>query len=284
MIPPGLVELHVHTSPDVRPRSCDDLELAREAQRVGARAVVIKSHHMLTADRALIARTVAPGVEIFGGVTLNPSVGGLNPAAVEVALKLGGKIVWLPTLFAVRHRQMEGQSGGIPLFVDGRLVPEARQIFKQVADADVILATGHQSAEEIPILVKEAFATGVRKIVINHPEHRVVGMSCAAQRELRKEFPVFFERCYSQPGAKKGDYVSNFEENLRAIEEVGIESTVLASDAGQTENPSWAECWERTFAFFRARGMHDDELRQMTAVTPARLLGLSAATLGGTEE
>lgn len=274
MILPGLVELHVHTAPDVRARSCDDLELAREAKRIGARAVTIKSHHMLTADRALVARSVAPGVDVFGGVTLNPSVGGLNPAAVEVALKLGGKIVWLPTLFAVQHRKMEGKSGGIVVVENGRVVPVVREIFAQIAAADAILATGHQSADEIRTIVAEAMEAGVKRIVINHPEHQVVAMSIEAQQELRREFPVFFERCYAQPGAKKGEYVSNFEVNLRAIEAVGVESTVLATDAGQTENPPWAECWERTFDWMTARGVSEKDLRRMAADSPGWLLGL----------
>lgn len=274
MIPPGLVELHVHTSPDVRERSCDDLELAREAKRIGARAVVIKSHHMLTADRALLARTVAPGVQIFGGITLNPSVGGLNPAAVEVSLQLGGKVVWLPTLFAVQHRRMEGRNGGVPVLENDRVVPALREIFGQIAAANAILATGHLSALEIPIIVAEAVAAGVTRIMINHPEHRVVAMTIAQQRELRREFPVVFERCYAQPGEKKGQYVSNAETNLRAIEALGVESTVLASDVGQVENPSWAECWEQMFEFYTQRGMGAADLRQMTADTPARLLGL----------
>jgi hypothetical protein len=272
----GLVELHVHTSPDVRARSCDDLELAREAQRVGARAVVIKSHHMLTADRAIVAGTVAPQVKVFGGVTLNPSVGGLNPAAVEVALKLAGKIVWLPTLFAVRHRRMEGKSGGVIVVDNGRVVPAAREIFQQVAAAHAILATGHQSADEIAIIVREAWEQGVRKILINHPEHAVVGMTIDQQRELRREFPVYFERCYAQPGSPKGVYNLNHEQNLRAIEALGIESTILASDAGQIENPPWAECWERTCEWFLAHGLRETQLREMMMKTPARLLGLDA--------
>jgi hypothetical protein len=116
----GLVDLHVHTEPDVRLRSCNDLQLAREAKRIGARAVVIKSHHFVTADRAAIARAAVAGVSVYGGVTLNPSVGGLNPAAVEAAIKVGAKLVWLPTLFASNHRQKEGKGGGISVVVDGR--------------------------------------------------------------------------------------------------------------------------------------------------------------------
>jgi hypothetical protein len=270
----GLVDLHVHTAPDVRPRSCDDFELAQEARRVGARAVVIKSHHVPTVDRAWLARRTEPAVAIFGGVALNSWVGGLNPDAVEATLRLGGRMVWLPTLSAAQHRRQEGKTGGVVVVENGAVVPAAREIFRQVAAADAILATGHQSAAEVRVIVAAAWAEGVEKILVNHPEHRVVGMDLAAQRELRREFPVYFERCYAQPGGPGGSYLSNAEANLRAIEALGPESTVLASDVGQIENPPWAECWERTCEFLGRHGVGDAELRRMAGENPGRLLGL----------
>jgi hypothetical protein len=270
----GLVDLHVHTAPDVRARSCDDFQLAREAQRTGARAVVIKSHHVPTVDRAWLARQAVPGAQIFGGVTLNESVGGLNPAAVDVALRLGARIVWLPTLSALEHRRQERKAGGVGVVADGRVVPAAREIFRQVAAANAILATGHQSAAEVRVVVAAAWAEGVEKILVNHPEHRVVGMDVAAQRELLRDFPVYFERCYAQPGGPGAGYLSNAEANLRAIEALGPESTVLASDVGQIENPPWAECWERTFEYLGRHGVGDAALRQMAGENPGRLLGV----------
>jgi hypothetical protein len=267
----GLVDLHVHTEPDVRQRSCDDLELAREAKRVGARAVVIKSHHFVTADRAAIARAAVPGVGVFGGVTLNPSVGGLNPAVVEAAITVGAKIVWLPTLFATNHRKWEKKEGGVPVVTGGVVVPAAQEIFRQIAAADIALATGHLAAAELHVTVATAWKCGVRRILINHPEHDIVALSIDQQRELRREFPVWFERCYAQPMGG-GKYRSNFEANLRAIEALGAESTVLASDVGQIENPPWAECWERTAAFFAQRGMDAADWRRITQENPAAVL------------
>jgi hypothetical protein len=268
-----IVDLHVHTEPDVRVRSCTDLTLAQEVMRVGARAVVIKSHHFMTADRAAIARAAVPGAQVFGGVALNPSVGGLNSAAVEAAIKVGAKIVWLPTLFATNHRQREGREGGVPVVVDGVVVAAAQGIFRQVAAAGIVLATGHLSAAEVRVVVAEAWHCGVRKILVNHPEHAVVAMTVEEQRSLRAEFPVWFERCYAQP-VGGGKYQTNFEESLRAIESVGVESSVLASDAGQVENASWTECWTRTIEFYLGHGIGGAELRKMAGEHPAALLNL----------
>ena len=85
----GIADLHVHTAPDVRPRRMDDIELAQEATAVGMRAVLLKSHHTLTADRATIAEKHVGGVRVFGGLALNHAVGGMNPAAAEAAVRWG---------------------------------------------------------------------------------------------------------------------------------------------------------------------------------------------------
>ena len=273
MIFPGLIDLHVHSAPDVRVRRHTDLELAAAAHADGSRAIVLKSHHVPTMDRAWHTARATPGISVFGGVALNWPVGGLNLHAVSTAIKHGAKIIWLPTLHAENHRRKEGRSDGIRVVCDGQVVEAANAIFALIAEANIILATGHLGAEEIPLVVAAAAAKKVKKILINHPEHRVVGMTIAQQRELRRDFPVFFERCYSQPN---GDdtYQSNLQVNLRALETLGPESTVLASDAGQIENRSWTECCKQTFEFLSSHGVNDSQLRQMAADTPAQLLGL----------
>ena len=270
---PGLIDLHVQSAPDLRPRRHTDLELAAEARRAGARAVVIKSHHVPTMDRAWHTSRATPGLAVFGGLALNWGVGGLNPHATAAALGQGAKIVWLPTLHSGPHRRREGRDDGIAVTRDGRVVDAALQIFEQVAEADAILATGHLGADEIPLVVAAASARRVRKIVVTHPEHDVVGMSLDQQRALAREFPVFFERCYSQPDGH-GGYTSNFAANLRAIEVLGFSTTVLSTDAGQIENPSWTECWDRTVQAYRAAGVTEVALQAMCSTHAAGLLKL----------
>src|SRR6186997_2600982 len=87
----GAVDVHVHSSPDVDPRRYDDLDLAREAARAGFGAILIKSHQNSTVERAYLVAKVVPGIRVFGGLVLNETVGGLNPAAVRLALALGAK-------------------------------------------------------------------------------------------------------------------------------------------------------------------------------------------------
>src|SRR5439155_7550153 len=93
----GAVDLHVHSSPDIDPRRFDDIDLAREAARAGLGAVLIKSHQNSTVERAWLVSKVVPGIQVFGGLVLNETVGGLNPSAVRLALALGAKQIWMPT-------------------------------------------------------------------------------------------------------------------------------------------------------------------------------------------
>src|SRR5205823_9786907 len=70
----GVIDLHVHADPDVDARSIDDADAAAAYAQAGARGVLLKNHYLVTADRAYIARTTSPGIEVFGGIVLNKQV------------------------------------------------------------------------------------------------------------------------------------------------------------------------------------------------------------------
>ena len=134
----GICDMHVHTNPDLRLRAYNDLELADAAVRVGARAIVIKSHLGFTVNRANIANAYVKKVygdktsfTMYGGVVMNKVIGGVNPEAVEKGLKLGAKVVWLPTQSARRHLEKMGKNPdeGIQLVRDGKVIPELETVF-----------------------------------------------------------------------------------------------------------------------------------------------------------
>jgi hypothetical protein len=107
----GLIDFHTHAAPDVFGRAVDDDELASLAAAREMEAVVFKSHVTITADRAWLARKHVSGVKIFGGVTLNRAVGGLNPQAVEWMWRMQGgygRVVWFPTFDADNHVRHAG--------------------------------------------------------------------------------------------------------------------------------------------------------------------------------
>jgi len=267
----GITDLHVHTMPDVRQRKLSDIELAKEAARVGARAVVIKSHLVPTMDRAFITEKVVPGIRVFGGITLNSPVGGLNAAAVDIAIKMGAKFVWLPTSYSAHEKRAMGTSGGVECVIDGKPVPDLVEVLKLVAQNDIVLSTGHYSAREIRIVVEEAKKQGVKKILVSHPEWTTMDISIEDQKGLA-DCGVMFERCYARKA--NGVYDKNFARNLDAIEKLGYQSTIISTDGGQMENPVWTEALSEYIAYLLDAGLCQTIVDKMTKEYPARLLGL----------
>ncbi len=267
----GVIDIHIHTNPDIRVRRLSDLQLAAEARRVGARAIVIKSHLVTTMDRATIAREAVPGIDVFGGIVLNPHVGGLNAIAVETAIKLGAKIVWLPTSFSANERKRQGKSDGVDTVADGKVVPALVPILRMIAEADIALGTGHGTPAETLVVVEEARRLGVGRIVVNHPEWATIDMSIDDQKRLAA-FDVFFERCYARNVG--GAYDKNFRRNLEAMEAIGFDSTIVATDGGQVENPIWSEALAEYVGFLLQAGVPQAAVDRMTKVNPATVLGL----------
>ncbi len=277
----GVIDMHVHTAPDVCQRTYNDLELTAAAVRAGARAIVIKGHHCSTMARAALCNAYnraafdSNAFVMYGGLTLNYEAGGLNPKAVQTALEMGAKVIWLPTVDAENDCRKHGRAGGIRM-TDGRgvLLPELRRIFMLIKDYDAVLATGHVSPEEIRCVVDSARNIGVQKIVITHPEYWVVDMSLEMQKELISDYNVVLERCFMQP-LKSGQWVSNAERNLEAIWKLGAESTVLSTDCGNPSMPPWEESMRQYLQFMADHNVSPEELRSMTKTTPARLLRLT---------
>jgi hypothetical protein len=230
---------------------------------------------MLTADRAIIAQQIVPGIRIYGGLVLNRPVGGLNPAAVEVALAMGAREIWMPTLSATGPNN--GQNSPVDgigiLLTSRRLVPAVHEILRLIAERDAILGTGHLSVPEIRQVVSAARAAGVRRILITHPESRLVAMPVAAQLELRGP-DVFFERCYLDTLPHPDRPALALATLAGIIREVGVASTVLSTDLGQDGNPAPVDGMCRYIEGLMELGFNEADIHRMARSTPASLLGL----------
>lgn len=274
----SIVDLHYHSGPDVKPRKLNDLELMEQGVMLGARAVVIKTHFTPTADRAFLVNQIRrekyphSDFELFGSIVLNRSVGGLNPYALETALKLGAKVVWLPTLDAENQLIKDGKSGGIQLVRDGKAVPELIPIFGLIRDYDACLQTGHISGKECFPVVEAARKVGVKKIVITHPEYHIVGMTLEKQKQIVRDYGVLLEREYAQPVGNQ--FVSNLESNVEAIRTIGAEHIILATDSGQTNTPYWCDAIKESISFYRNAGITEAELKTMMVHNPGKVLNL----------
>ena len=278
----GIIDMHVHTNPDLRLRAYDDFELMEAGIRVGARAIVIKTHQGTTADRAYLcnrynrlAHGDTNGFTVFGSITLNRVVGGINPKAVDVALKLGAKVVWLPTQSARNHLEKNGQdtSECVEVVRDGKIVPELEALFSLIKDHNAVLGTAHISPKETYTVVEAARKAGVKNIVVTHPEWWVVGMSVEDQIRLVKDYDVILERCYAQ-NMGSGKYKSNLPSNVEIIKEVGYKNVMVDTDGGQVENPHWELAMEEYMQYLVDHGIPEEHVSYMTRTIPSRLLGL----------
>lgn len=248
----------------------DGLELAREAVGVGMRAVLIKAHYSPTSEAAYYVSQSVGGIEFFGGLVLNEHIGGFNPIAVDTAIRIGAREIWMPTDSAANHRQNAGQAGGLTLRVKGELREEIHEILALIAKANVILGTGHLSVDEIQALVPAAVHAGVQRILITHPEHPVIAMPVPIQKELRDQ-GAMFERCY----VSVTGFGVPLEQVAEEISVVGTESTVLATDFGQPQNPSPPEGLAEFAGRLASLGFSKIEMDRMIRKNPAWMLGLS---------
>ncbi|HLH64418.1 MAG TPA: DUF6282 family protein [Solirubrobacteraceae bacterium] len=256
----GAVDVHVHSEPDLFPRIADDVGVARHAAAMGLRAISLKCHSERTTSRAYLTMQQVPGIHVCGGIVLNRAVGGINPAAVEAALQLGAKHVWMPTVDAANHARTFGSTGkydkqestvaraddaGIEVFSsDGRPIDGLIDVLDLIAEHSAILSTCHLSVREIKLLVRAARDRGVQKIMITHPFFRVPALELEDLREL------VAQGAYAEFGYCTVSPMWNHAPLTRvvdAIRSLGPERCILMSDGGQRHNPMPAECL-RTFA------------------------------------
>lgn len=287
----GAYDLHVHVEPDVMRRRVTDLELARRCAELGLAGFALKSHYVPTGERAAVLNQALGGaVRVLGTLTLNASVGGMNPLAVEIAARGGSRIVWLPTLDAANHRARHADlpTGATPpmwlalqrdldaqgITVDpvpvldaaGRPLPATAEVLRLAARHQLVVATGHLSAREARAVAEAALQAGVRHVIITHPEFPQQDMTLADQRALARQ-GAFLERCFTTPFTGKYDW-AQMVANIRAT---GPEHTIITTDLGQPANPPVEDGLPLMADALRAAGFTDEEIATMI-VSNSRLL------------
>ena len=271
----GVIDIHAHSSPDARPRSIDALDLVKLAKARGMRGLVLKNHWESTAALAYIVRKEVPGIEIFGGIDLNRSVGGVNVAAVErmVMLKGGwGRVIWMPTFDAENQVRFSKENRPfVSVAKDGRLLPEVGQVIALAAKNRLLLETGHSSAEEGLMIVREARKQGVEHVVVTHAMKGPVHMTIPQMQEAAAA-GAFIELDYGgligrNPEFRPADYA-------KAIRAIGPRSCILSSDLGQPGNPLHPDGLAAFFEALRKEGFSQADIDLMSKTNPARALGL----------
>ena len=280
----GLIDFHTHAAPDIFGRAVDDDELAALAASRQMEAIVFKNHVTHTADRAWLVRKHVPGIKVFGGITLNRAVGGLNPQAVEWMWRMQGghgRVVWFPTFDADNHVRRSGTAPSGLRVVDerGAVLPEARAILKVCAAQRLVVQTGHASAEEALALIEAAREEGCDRVVVTHAQFDVVGMTlpqmkraaamggkmelCALLMLTGPDSPLEWMR--HAPRIPLADTAAR-------IKAVGAQHFVLGTDLGQTGNPTPADGLQMFVTGLLAEGVTREQIQTMGREVPGALL------------
>jgi Family of unknown function (DUF6282) len=283
----GGVDLHTHPGPSPFPRRMSILDAAIDAASVGFRAIVAKSHHQSMQTDILALESAGlkdVPVSVYGGIALNRTVGGLNPYAVELALRMGGKVVWFPTISSRAHIDLhQGHDTGFPtagirlrenepisvLDEKGRLNAPTLDILDVIAAEGAILNCGHLPAAEIDVLIPGAVAAGVTRIVVSHPDFVVDADPDLVASWCRQG--AFVEHCLAmvvrpKPGEKVLDRIGGY---YRAT---GPGPTILSSDLGQAGNPLPITAYRRMVRGLLDLGVTAEDISAMTGGNAAQLL------------
>jgi hypothetical protein len=283
----GAVDLHIHSYPCVFQRRIDDRQAAQAASDAGMEAIILKSHHESTVSRAYLLQSEFPDLKIFGGVVMNQFVGGINPAAAEVSLRLGAKEVWMPTIDAAHHVEVHGARGAydvqtsdgqfvwgdpISAVVDGKVTNEAMVVLELIAKHDAILGTAHLSLNEIGVLVKTAHERGVKKILITHPYFKVpAGMNVDFLKEMVRLGAIAeFGYCTISP---MWAYV-NLDFTKGIMDDLGYDNCLVMSDTGQSHNPLPPEALWLYGQGLYEKGVSPANVDKLIKSTPRAMLGL----------
>jgi hypothetical protein len=282
----GIIDLHAHVAPESAflnfRRAFDAIDAAQLARISGMRGIVFKEHHTETASWAYLVSQTVPDIELFGGIVLNRTVGGINPLAVEaMALTRGGhgKVVYMPTIDA-EWRNTNPET--VAVTRNGELVPEVYEVLDIMAEHNLSLSTGHVSPEEALILIRAAKEAGVDQIYVQHPNHSRMPMSMAAMKEMIS-LGAYIEVVLSGDGLTGGgpavvDLVNPVNDygpqKIADMRELGPENIVLTSDLGQPGRVDYARSFEMALEILVEEGFSQEEIDLMTKINPARFLGL----------
>lgn len=288
----GAIDLHAHAFPEfslkIRGRT-NAVEWAELARAAGMRAIVMKSQVFPTVEKAQVIRQIVTGIEVFGGIALNHSIGGLNPFAVEAAAELGGKVVWMPTwsskndlsksqfylnrmkgYLKTLNQVVPGPEAGIEVIEGGRTKPVVRDIIQIARDHQMVVSSGHVSVQESLVLAEECTRQGV-PFLFAHPFSRSVAGTIEEQKEIAKR-GGYVEHCFitTMPMHQKLEMARIVE----SIQAVGPARTVLTTDGGQSWNAPVPELMRMFIGSLLYLKVEEASIEIMVKENPAKILGL----------
>src|SRR3954469_12788502 len=284
----GAVDLHCHSGPSVMPRRIDHIEALKEASEAGMKAILFKDHYYsVTPITEMLAKYYGDlKVTMLSGVPLNNTSGGLNRYAVDHGLKLGARIIWMPTFSAgnhirhnYRHKMLATKEAMLPAtalsVVDplGKLVDEVKFILDQIAEKDAVFSAGHLHISEIFPLFEEAKKRGVNRRMVQHPTY-VIDAKLEDIREL-VEAGAYIEHSLCMFIEESRFKHWEGHELKEMIAAGTVERTILGSDLGQIKNPTPVTGFRAVIKLCMDLGYSDQDIQKLVGGNASRLFGLS---------
>jgi hypothetical protein len=283
----GAIELHCHSYPSIFPRKQTDWELIEDVKTAKMAGVVLKAHEASTVDRSTLIRLKEPGLHVYGGLVLNEFTGGLSPKAVDAAIRQGAKMIWMPTISANQHcchfgkkktrffnseRPIPNEEVGLTIWDEQkRIKSEVHEILALIGEANITLATGHLSFEEVAVLIDAAHEHKVEKILIQHADLGIAPVPIEMQKEFARKGAII-EKCYLAISEDFQDLT--VEEMAASIKAVGAESCTLVTDYGQEHNIPPILALSRFVGEMIKAGITESEIEMMISHNPKKLLGI----------
>jgi hypothetical protein len=280
----GAIDMHVHFGPEsLMERRQNALQLARSAKEIGLKALVLKCREYNTVPIALLVSELVPEVQVLGSLTLEPEIGGVNPAAAISAARMGAKIIWMPTFSSTNSRTVCEKVLGYKLpgpeqvVLDSRrkLKAEVKEIFQIVKEFNIVLASGHISPKETFALAEEAQRIGFNKLLVTHALQGALTAVLCSNDELKQlaRGGVYIEHSFWDVLPTMNAY-----DPLRIVElvkAIGAEHSIMSTDLGQSYNPPAPEGMRMFIATLLRKGLEAKEVEMMVKTNPAKLLGLT---------
>lgn len=289
----GAIDSHVHCCPHINLRSITLFDAVRAASKAGLRGIGLMDVFANTSGLAALAnRELGPlGIEVFGGIILEPYVGGLSVRAVETALGMGyggggARFVSLPCHHTAFVARSEGRS---PAYIESCLaIPETGElpdplpeIIDRCTEAGAVFNLGHLSGPEAVQLSAAAARRGCASMLVPaaYLEEDEAEAVVAAGARLEYSFFVF-SHATSIPqtmiDAERHCFPrADFARAVSIIRRVGSENVVISSDSGTVVLPPPVEALREFIMMLIGCGIGADAIRQMIRDTPGRLFGLA---------
>jgi hypothetical protein len=290
----GAIDSHVHCCPHINTRTITLFDAVRAAAGAGLRGLGLMDLFANTSGLAALANLELGhlGVEVFGGVILEPHVGGVSVRTVQTALKMGygpetgARFVSLPCHTTAHMARSERRS---PAYIESCLaVPETGPLpdpLPEILDlciaADVVFNLGHLSGPELVRMAQQAHARGCTRMLVPAGYLTLDEAQAVAATGAVLEYSFFVLSHATDVPQTMIDAEfhqfprANFATCLEVVRNTDPTQVILSSDSGAFVLPPPVETFRTFLSMFTACGVPADRLRRMISDTPAQVFRLA---------